>query len=71
MSCSDTEKTSNVVEIRPSEADEIIRNLSALREQIITAWRERGVLLSREEQADLHAEIKQTCEFLTDLTRHP
>lgn len=71
MSGSDPEKTSNVVDIRPSEADEIRRNLSALCEQIITAWRERGVLLSREEQADLHAEIKQTCEFLTDLTRQP
>jgi len=45
-------------------------NLRALRDQIVTAWSERGVLLSREEQAALHAEIKQTCEFLTDLTRH-
>ncbi len=31
----------------------------------------RGVVLSREEQAVLHAEIQQTCEFLANLTRHP
>ena len=31
----------------------------------------RGVVLSREEQAVLHAEIQQTGEFLANLTRHP
>jgi hypothetical protein len=53
------------------EAEEILTNLRLLRDQIVTAWSERGVVLSRDEQVALHAEIKQTCEFLTDLTRHP
>ncbi|WP_205481740.1 hypothetical protein [Sphingomonas arenae] len=52
-----------------SEADAILSNLRALRDQIVTAWRERAVVLSREEQVRLHAEVKQTCEFLTQLTR--
>ena len=63
-------KNTNVVSIGSLEAEEILTNLRALRDQIVTAWNERGVVLSREEQAVLHAEIKQTCEFLTDLTRH-
>ncbi len=53
-----------------SEADCILENLRALRCQIVTAWRERGVILSREEQIALQAEIKETCKFLIDLT-HP
>lgn len=53
-----------------SEGDSILANLRALREQIVIAWRERAVVLSREEQAELQAEIKHTCQFLTDLT-HP
>lgn len=66
-SCQDS---NNVHSIRPSEAEAILQNLRCLRDQIVIAWRERAVVLSREEQAELHAEIKQTCEFLTDLTRH-
>ena len=61
----------NVVSIGSMEAEEILTNLRALRNQILAAWGERGVVLSREEQARLHAEIKQTCELLMDLTRHP
>lgn len=61
----------NVISIGSLEADEILTNVRLLRDQIITAWNERGVVLSREEQARLHAEIKQTCELLMDLTRHP
>ena len=60
----------NVVGIGSLEADEILINVRLLRDQIITAWNERGVVLSREEQAQLHAEIKQTCELLMDLTGH-
>ena len=71
MSGSNQENASNFVGIRPSEAEKFRRNLSALREQIIVAWHERGVLLSREEQAELHADIKETCEFLSELTQHP
>lgn len=63
--------SNNVVSIGASEVEVILNNLRSLRDQIVTAWQERGVLLSREEQGQLHAEITQTCEFLTDLTRHP
>lgn len=61
----------NVVSIGSMEAEEIRTNLRALRNQIIAAWGERGVILSREEQAILHAEIKQTCELLMDLAGRP
>ena len=62
---------SNVVSIGSLEAQEILTNLRVLRDQIVTAWNERGVVLSRDEQELLHAEIQQICEFLTNLTRHP
>ena len=65
------QSTNNVVSIGSLEVEEILTNVRALRDQIVTAWNERGVVLSREEQATLRAEIKQTCQFLTDLTRHP
>ena len=61
---------SNAATASSSDAEEILSNLRALREQIVTAWSERGVVLSRPEQAALHAEIKETCEFLTALTQH-
>jgi predicted nuclease of restriction endonuclease-like (RecB) superfamily len=61
---------SNEFTVGSSDAEEILSNLRALREQIVTAWSERGVVLNRPEQAALHAEIKETCEFLTALTRH-
>jgi hypothetical protein len=64
------QSNNNVVSIGSLEAEEILTNLRALRDQIVTAWSERGVVLSREEQEALHDEIKQTCQFLTDLTRH-
>ena len=71
MSDYSAEKSSNVVRIAESEADAIIRNLRQLRDQIVIAWRERSVILDQDEQVRLHAEIQQTCTFLTDLTRHP
>ena len=71
MSGSQDQSTNNVVSIRPSEAEVILSDLRILRDKVVTAWCERGVVLSKEEQADLHAEIKRTCELLTDLTRHP
>ena len=63
----------STADITPSacDADSIIRDLRVLRDQIVTAWRERAVVLSTEEQALLHSEITQTCAFLTDLTRNP
>lgn len=65
------ETSSNLSRIRPAGVAPILENLRSLRDQIVTAWRERGVMLSDEEQRQLHAEIKQTCEFLTDLTHRP
>lgn len=52
------------------EADAILRDLRSLRDQIVMAWREKGVVLLPDEQADLRAEIQQTCKFLTDLTQN-
>lgn len=71
MSGPQDQNSSNVVNIRPSEADIILNDLRALRDRVVTAWCERGVILTGEEQAELHAEISRTCELLTDLTRHP
>ena len=70
MSGSQSDPNYNVVSIGSIEANDILSNLRSLREQIVTAWSERGVVLSREEQAALQAEIKDTCEFLTQLTRN-
>lgn len=39
-----------------SEAELIFTNLQALRNRIIIAWQERGVILSSEEQRDLRNE---------------
>ena len=71
MSGSQQDQSNNVVSIGSLEAEHILGNLRALRDQIVIAWNERGVVLSPEEQVLLHAEIKQTCDFLMDLTRHP
>ena len=71
MSGPQDQRTDNVVSLRPSEAEVIIARLRALRDHFVTAWCERGVVLTSEEQVELHAEIKRTCDFLTDLTRHP
>lgn len=50
------------------EAQIILANMKALRQHIIDAWQARGVVLTVEEQRELRAEIKQTCELLTALT---
>ena len=71
MSGPQDQSTNNVVSIRPSEAEIILGDLRVLRDKVVTAWCVRGVILSKEEQAELHAEIRRTCELLTDLTRHP
>jgi hypothetical protein len=52
-----------------SEADMLLRRIRGLREEIITAWQERAVVLSKFEQECLHQEIVTTCKLLTDLTR--
>lgn len=59
----------SVLGTQSSEADIILRDLRILRDQVLAAWYERCVILTPDEQADLHDEIKRTCELLTDLTR--
>ena len=69
MSAFNHEQASDPVTRSGHEAQAILKNLRSLRDQIVTAWREKGVALIPEEQAELRAEIKQTCQFLTDLTQ--
>lgn len=63
-----SEPTGNVVSIGISEGDLILGDLRQLRERIVTAWFERGVMLTRDEQGRLRDEIRQTCSLLADLT---
>ena len=51
-----------------SEFSTILGLIRGLRDELVTAWRERAVVLSVEEQELLHQEIKRTCRFLSDLT---
>ena len=63
------DQSNNVVSIGSLEVDQILTNLRSLRDEMVTAWSERCVLLTREEQEILHVEIQQTCALLIDLTR--
>jgi hypothetical protein len=66
---SDTsQQPTNVVDIGVSEADRLLNNLRKLREELINAWFERGVMLTPDEQVRLRDEIRQTCALLSDLT---
>ena len=51
-----------------SECDSTLRSIQRLRDEVVRAWQDRAVLLTKSEQAQLHAEIKRTCQLLTDLT---
>jgi len=51
-----------------SEAERILRDLRRLRDAIVAAWEERGVMLSRDERRELRQEIRETCDLLTQLT---
>ena len=55
----------------PSEAERVLAKLSALRRAVLEAWSERAVILTREEQARLREEIRDTCDLLSDLTEKP
>lgn len=50
-----------------SELERIVGGLNRLRQQIIDAWQERSVILTRTEQEQLRHEIKDTCEVLSGL----
>jgi hypothetical protein len=51
-----------------SEARRITAELRVLQSKIVDAWQERAVILTREEQQELKAEIARTCSLLTHLT---
>jgi hypothetical protein len=50
-------------------AQSMLLELRTLRRRVIQAWQERAVALTKEEQAELRDEIRETCSLLTDLTR--
>lgn len=64
----DTQRASNVVNIKATEASQIMSNIRDLRQRILAAWHERGVTLTSEERRELKSEITYTCELLTVLT---
>jgi len=51
-----------------SEGERILGELRRLRDAIVIAWEERGVMLSRDERRELREEIQETCDLLTKLT---
>jgi hypothetical protein len=51
-----------------SDLRDLLARVQTLREEIVTAWRDRGVTLTSDEQKRLHAEIQETCKLLSDLT---
>ena len=53
------------------ESKRILGELRTLRHMIVDAWHERHVILTKEEQRELQAEIKETCDLLTELTSNP
>ena len=46
-----------------SEFDAILHTIHSLRDELVTAWRGRAVLLTSDEQARLHTEVKRTCQL--------
>ena len=59
----------NVHQLGAFSADVMLADFRNLRERFITAWKERAVMLTREEQERLRQEIADTCTLLTELTR--
>ncbi len=60
----------SVFDFEQSEAEEVLTLIRALRRRILKAWQERGIMLTRDEQKALRAEIVETCALLTELTAH-
>ncbi|GAO40979.1 hypothetical protein SCH01S_53_00510 [Sphingomonas changbaiensis NBRC 104936] len=58
----------NIYQLGAFDADEMLHEIVELRTRIMTAWRERGVMLTRDEQRRLLDEIRETCRLLGDLT---
>ena len=60
---------SNVLQLESTELRAIREDLDALRRRIVIAWLERGVILTSLERAQLHEDIRETCDFLAELTQ--
>jgi hypothetical protein len=59
--------SNNVYELGAFNADDLLDKIVELRARVVIAWRERAVMLTREEQHQLLAEIRLTCRLLGDL----
>lgn len=55
----------NVHQLGAFSADALLGDLVELRGHLISAWRERAVMLTKEEQARLKNEIADTCALLS------
>jgi hypothetical protein len=58
---------SNLYQLGAFSADDMLGEIVDLRMRIVQAWRERAVMLTRDEQDRLLQEIKLTCQLLGDL----
>jgi hypothetical protein len=59
------------VDVEPgSEAQVLFSKVKSLRDELVTAWQERAVVLSKLGQERLYDEIKKTCELLSGMTMH-
>lgn len=50
-----------------SELDEILAQMEELRSAVVAAWQARAVVLQKDEQQILRAEIAKTCDLLSAL----
>ena len=59
----------NIHQLGAFSADDMLASLAELRNNLISAWRERAVMLTRDEQERLKREIADTCSLLTELIK--
>ena len=57
----------DIDETAAPELDHILADLRALRRTVVDAWQARAVVLNRDEQRKLGAEIRKTCDLLGSL----
>ena len=50
-----------------SEADLFLNKVRVLQDELVSAWQERAVVLSKSEQHELRVEIVKTCDLLAGL----
>lgn len=58
----------NIYELGAFSAEDMLNEIIDLRGRIIQAWRERAIMLTKDEQAKLIQEIRLTCEMLDALS---